>query len=1083
MLHLELCISFVQLLVAMCLVNCCVVNVTTNRTIFPWSILSTGDSGVTVRQFYEEKVVNQLKSTGDVELEAAFLGKSKESLDIIDLSLSLDSAVPLFGPFLRYRTRSINQGSPPTRDALAILMSSQRQMSTPGLPPCVSVRTKKDQLFNDFVGLLKEENVAFPANEINSSGQMYTKLMVDSLWYVDGHHDTLQKQSFPVPQFFQRFVGYNTPELSKHRKRRASNMSSTMLNTLASSLFQNLQAPFWSHSSFQRLLQHTQSLAKNLAGYADYLSSQNKTMKALHARTIPMRQISDSMSVKYIEPGRGVPIGRLENVIACLHEREDGEFVVLNELMPSQPRQRYEFIQCLERNGISVPIMLLTYSSGNNAGNLHFVWKLAANKPMEETFQDSVRVIERVKPLLPQYHTRAMRRAMFDKFGRVSPNIKPAVLRFFYRDLTGDASSSHDTPEAVIDERVREIINMEPEDPNTIVDLREVKSTEKRTKFNVFWDEAQKFINEDLGVAVDDRRHGEVTHLAKAISIRDLREQVSSRCPPGTPIPSDEWLRLQFWPKTKKAAVSMHYTGRLNVRFMVQKRQFRKTHDDDHYAAAVFRYLREYSIQCREYCTMVCIDDKHRLKVGEPGFPVAAAERGRKVIVRAGTTFEVGDHDFTKFSIIPSVTLIVDIPHDIQDSWYRGQVLVGFKDAAFEASSPIRHATELSNVLSRSDELRKPVLFMYSDGGPDHRLTYVSVQVSLIVVFKTLDLDFLCAARTAPSHSWKNPVERIMSTLNLGLQCVGLMREKGDDEFEAEADKCKSLATLRDAAKRRPEFRAAALDSIAHVKSLLVMLLERLELKGKKFSSFPSASEQDIDSMWEVIQEIDSTIEKDESLTKKNLSSKQDLSAFMKHCCVSQHYSFQIKKCGSESCSVCGPIRLPKPVFDQLHFLPDPVPGEDGHYKGFKDLLGTKTDGTHRPSLQKASKRTKTLPFSASVQHVKNVDIMLQCDECCKWRLLYCKFKLTRKERADLQTGLQDVSFTCGAQLQDLELPGRLNEVYTRIMSCEQPIEKLYYSAKYSPICVYCAEDVESVPTDKYPQCVDCAGKPVIPKV
>ena len=46
-------------------------------------------------------------------------------------------------------------------------------------------------------------------------------------------------------------------------------------------------------------------------------------------------------------------------------------------------------------------------------------------------------------------------------------------------------------------------------------------------KFNVFWDEAQKFINEDQGVAVDDRCHGEVTHLAKVISVRDLREQVS----------------------------------------------------------------------------------------------------------------------------------------------------------------------------------------------------------------------------------------------------------------------------------------------------------------------------------------------------------------------------------------------------------------------------------------------------------------------------------------------------------------------------------------------------------------------------
>ncbi len=27
------------------------------------------------------------------------------------------------------------------------------------------------------------------------------------------------------------------------------------------------------------------------------------------------------------------------------------------------------------------------------------------------------------------------------------------------------------------------------------------------------------------------------------------------------------------------------------------------------------------------------MDDKHRLKVGEPGIPVAAAERGRQVLV------------------------------------------------------------------------------------------------------------------------------------------------------------------------------------------------------------------------------------------------------------------------------------------------------------------------------------------------------------------------------------------------------------------------------------------------------------------
>ena len=40
----------------------------------------------------------------------------------------------------------------------------------------------------------------------------------------------------------------------------------------------------------------------------------------------------------------------------------------------------------------------------------------------------------------------------------------------------------------------------------------------------------------------------------------------------------------------------MHYTGKLNVRFMVQKRQFRYHHEDEH---AVFRYIREGMLYIR----------------------------------------------------------------------------------------------------------------------------------------------------------------------------------------------------------------------------------------------------------------------------------------------------------------------------------------------------------------------------------------------------------------------------------------------------------------------------------------------------
>ena len=423
--------------------------------------------------------------------------------------------------------------------------------------------------------------------------------------------------------------------------------------------------------------------------------------------------------------------------------------------------------------------------------------------------------------------------------------------------------------------------------------------------------------------------------------------------------------------------------------------------------------------------------------------------------------------------------LLIDIPETIEDSWYRGQVAVGFKDAAFESSSPIRHATELSSILKSKEEYQKPVLFVYSDGGPDHRITYVSVQLSLICLFLSLDLDFLCAVRTAPSHSWRNPVERVMSTLNLGLQCVGLMREKGDDEFEKEAAKCNSLTSLRETAKKDPNFKSAAIDSLSHVKSLLVQVLRRLKLKDKTFTPFFPASEIDTDTLWNEAIRVDSTLNREESITTKKLPGKKDLNAFLQHCCTRRHYSFQIKKCGSDSCTICRPPRLPKQVFNSLSVLPDPVPTEDGHYKSFEELLGTPTDGSFRPSLQKVK---KTLPFSASIQHVKNVDMMLQCEECSMWRLLYSRCKLTRQEKVDLNDAVEDLAFTCGAPIQDLHLPGRLNDVYTRQIHCEEPIEKLYYTAKYTPICIYCAQNVDDVPADQYPQCCLCKDKPIIRK-
>ena len=81
----------------------------------------------------------------------------------------------------------------------------------------------------------------------------------------------------------------------------------------------------------------------------------------------------------------------------------------------------------------------------------------------------------------------------------------------------------------------------------------------------------------------------------------------------------------------------------------------------------------------------------------------------------------------------------------------------------------------------------------------------------------------------------------------------------------------------------------------------------------------------------------------------------------------------------------------------------------------------------------------------------QNVDMMLQCDECDSWRLLYSHNKLSRKERKDLEDVLAEDSFSCGAPVQDLDLPGKLAHMYVQELSCGDPVEKLYYTAKYPP--------------------------------
>ena len=130
---------------------------------------------------------------------------------------------------------------------------------------------------------------------------------------------------------------------------------------------------------------------------------------------------------------------------------------------------------------------------------------------------------------------------------------------------------------------------------------------------------------------------------------------------------------------------------------------------------------------------------------------------------------------------------------------------------------------------------------------------------------------------------------------------------------------------------------------------------------------------------------------------------------------------FSIKKCTENDCAICKPPRLPTEMFNKIRHLPEPEPSGLDHYKPFEDVYGQPTSEKHRPSLTQKNKTKHGIPFSPSAQYAKSVGIVVQCQDCDKWRCLYSQRKISRKMHKKIQNTLDDLSYTCGSVFSDLE--------------------------------------------------------------
>ena len=68
--------------------------------------------------------------------------------------------------------------------------------------------------------------------------------------------------------------------------------------------------------------------------------------------------------------------------------------------------------------GLDVPLIHVTYAPGSNIGNLHWIWQSTATS-IDDALHTTQPIIEQLKKVIPVFHTRAMRREVFEMFDSI----------------------------------------------------------------------------------------------------------------------------------------------------------------------------------------------------------------------------------------------------------------------------------------------------------------------------------------------------------------------------------------------------------------------------------------------------------------------------------------------------------------------------------------------------------------------------------------------------------------------------------------------------------------------------------------
>ncbi|CAG2185017.1 unnamed protein product [Mytilus edulis] len=909
------------------------------------------------------------------------------------------------------------------------------------------------------------------------------QVLCNALWYVTNHIDTINAASrhkSNVTSFPLCYEQYKDINDTKRKKMKTPSLSADQLESHSQALYSVLMKPVMKkYSAWCKAHEDIKSLANCLEVYKNHLHEQLEVVTRNNEMDHPVRTVGKFTTVEHRQK---VSFGMKEKYNLLnddLLSKEIGTMLLFDENVHVVSRfqnnmQRHRFLEELQ---LTFPVDIFRFCPGSSIITTVGFIQVEDNRSEPQKLIDAARSVLQNQEKFKEYHTRAQKRAFKEKLENIA-HISRMIVSFIYKELTLDASQANhqDTQE-----RLRLIFLGEK---GLVADLRKLNNGRPNGTFDVFFSNMSQIVEEVT--AADERRQGNA-HLSEWISLNDLMERTKDKCPENTQIPSKSLVRLQFAPRNPFARTAWNFTSKIDVQYKIQRRQLRLSHPDQHYCNALLKYFKQRAIDLKAENVNIYLffcDDKAKVKVGEPGFAISSGVRGRVTIAPTNTTLVAGDHDMNKVSLTPSVTLNASIPRTVQESFVRGDVLVTVNDSIFQASNPFRHAASL--VKTMSDKENPNIIMQYTDGGVDHRNTIQSVQCAAICIFKELNLDMLILARCAPGHSWRNPAERIMSLLNLGLQNCALGRERSDDATEKLLKRCGSMADIRTEAEKKPELKGAYKESVEPVQSLIRNRFSRLKLKDQPVAVSDPMTDIEIDTLQRHLRELFPELDL-KKLVKTHTDKVQSYQTWKENHCRERQYLFQIRKCQNPVCCI------PSILSDEaLYWLPDPVLcNYKEHFKPYEEVNGTDTSESDRPTFKvvnKAPSKTKKAKrsveaeindqtqdddaddtqevttctednYHASIFTSQNARGVVKCVECLKSRVYYSKTRLTERHQTLIALNISEYDYSCGAELADPNQSVLKNVFFRPGLTCAVAVELSYYGSGLGQpdICCFCA--------------------------